>query len=656
MKLRRRSKQSSGSLCERIEGRRLLSGYFVSPAGSDAAAGTSDAPWLTLQHAADSVAAGDVVTVRAGTYVGFDLETDGTAAAPVTFHAESGVTISQRNATTPDGINLEGADYVVVEGFRVDGGGGTGIPRAGIRSVTNTNVVIRNNVCNRHGRWGIFTGFSENVLIENNEASRSVTEHGIYVSNSADHPTVRGNRVWGNNANGIHFNGDASQGGDGIISGALVEDNVIWGNGVAGGSGINCDGVQDSVIRNNVLYDNHASGISLYRIDAAQGGKNNLIVNNTVIVAADGRWALNIQDGSTGNRVFNNVLYSSQSFRGAVTISPDSLSGFVSDHNAVEDRFTTDDGNTVLTLAQWQAATGQDAHSVVVAAPDALFVGPATGDFRLLAGSVAVDAGTLTQAPPFDIAGVARPQGGAVDIGAYEYFSGTPTPPSPTPSTDNTAVAQADPWVAGKNALIIHGTSGDDTITVTLAGKKKDLLVTINGVPQVPVPRKGIGRVIVYGQDGNDRIEILAPVALPAYLDGGSGNDILIGGRIADLLVGGDGNDSLTANKGNDVLIGGAGADALNGGAGADLLVASATTYDADGANLTFVANAWRHGSYARKVAAFRAGAPGVPALNGTTILADADADSMAGGPAADWFLAAPDDARPDATVHELLN
>jgi len=640
---------------ELLERRRLFSTYFVAPTGNDAATGAADAPWLTLQHAADTVQAGDLVTVAAGTYVGFYLEADGTAAAPITFHADSGVTINQRNATTPDGINLEGADYIVIEGFHVDGAGGTTIPRAGIRSVINTNAVIRNNVCDRNGRWGIFTGFSENVLIEGNECSRSVAEHGIYVSNSADHPTVRGNRVWGNNANGLHFNGDASQGGDGIISGALIENNVIWGNGVAGGSGINCDGVQDSVIRNNVLFDNHASGISLYRIDAAQGAKNNLVVNNTVVVASDGRWALNISGGSTGNRVVNNVLFSNQSFRGAITITPDSLSGFVSDHNAVEDRFTTDDGNSVLTLAQWQGATGQDAHSVAFASPDALFVSPSTGDFRLLAGSVAIDAGTLTQAPPLDIAGVARPQGAAVDVGAYEFFTGTPTPPPITPPTDNTAVALADPFVPGKRALVIRGTGADDTITVTLAGKKKDLLVTINGVPQPAVPRKGITRILAYGQEGNDRIEILAPVKLPTHLDGGNGNDTLIGGKNLDVLVGGDGNDSLAGNKGNDVLLGGAGADALDGGAGADLLVAGPTTYDADGASVALLQVAWKKGSSPKRLALLRGGAPGVPALNATTVLAEADADNLLGGTGIDWFFAGAEDARPDATTKEQV-
>jgi Right handed beta helix region len=170
--------------------------------------------------------------------------------------------------------------------------------------------------------------------------SRSVAEHGIYVSNSGDRPVIRRNHVWGNSGNGIHMNADLSQGGDGLITGAVVEANVIHGNGRTGGSGINGDGVQGSRIVNNILYDNHASGISLYRIDGAQGSRNNLVAHNTIVQAADGRWAINIQNASTGNRVVNNILLSLHSFRGAIAISSDSLPGFVSDANAVIGRFT----------------------------------------------------------------------------------------------------------------------------------------------------------------------------------------------------------------------------------------------------------------------------------------------------------------------------
>jgi Right handed beta helix region len=320
---------------------------YVAPTGSDSADGGAITPWRTLQRAANLVRAGDLVIVRSGHYAGFNLTTSGTAANPIVFSADPGVVVDSPNpGRTQDGINLEGASYIVIEGFTV-----VGMPRTGIRSVTNSHVTIRRNVGDLNGRWGILTGFSDDLLIEDNEMSRSVAEHGIYVGNSGDRPVIRRNHVWGNSGNGIHMNGDLSQGGDGVISGAVVEANVIHGNGRTGGSGINGDGVQSSRIVNNVLYDNHASGISLYQIDGGQPSRNNLVAHNTIVQAADGRWAVNIQDGATGNQVVNNILLTLHTFRGAIDISADSLSGFVSDSNAVTGRFTMDGGNSVLTLA-----------------------------------------------------------------------------------------------------------------------------------------------------------------------------------------------------------------------------------------------------------------------------------------------------------------
>ncbi|MEX2141677.1 MAG: right-handed parallel beta-helix repeat-containing protein [Pirellulales bacterium] len=376
------------ALFERLEERLALATYYVSSLGSDTHAGSPDTPWATLQKAADTVSPGDTVIVRPGTYSGFDLRRDGSAPQRITFSAEPGVIVNTRNARTPDGINLEGADYVTIEGFTV-----TSVPRAGIRSVTNDGVILRNNHCDQNGRWGILTGFSENIRIENNECSRSGEEHGIYVSNSADNPTVRGNVVWGNFANGIHMNGDVFSGeGDGIISGALVENNVIFDNGEGGGSGINCDGVQNSRFQNNLLYDNHASGISLYRIDGGGGSTGNVVVNNTILQAADGRWAINIADGSTGNTILNNVLFNAHPFRGSITVETDSLVGLVSDYNAVIDRFSADGGATRITLAQWRTSTGQDQRSII-ATPQDLFVDVNASNYQLKAGSPAVARG-----------------------------------------------------------------------------------------------------------------------------------------------------------------------------------------------------------------------------------------------------------------------
>ena len=394
--------------------------YHVAPPplGNDANPGTAGQPWATLQHAADVVAPGDEVVVQPGTYQGMHLTTDGTAALPITFRAAApGVVVDTDNPTTPDGINLEGASWIVVEGFEV-----TGVTRAGIRAVLCNDVVIRGNTLTDNGVWGILTGFCDDLLIEDNLSSGAIVEHGIYVSNSGDRPVIRGNLIWSNNANGIHMNGDASLGGDGIISDAVVEQNVIWDNGDAGGSGINMDGVQDSVIRNNLIYDTHASGISLYQIDGGGPSTGNRVIGNTVLVASDGRWALNIQDGATGNFVRDNILHSAHSFRGALSISADSLP-LDSDHNAMEDRVSVDGGNSAITFAQWQATSGQDGSSFI-ADPATLFVDPGTGDYSLAPGSDAIDAGVDLGDLSEDLFGTVRPQGLATDIGAIEDTGG----------------------------------------------------------------------------------------------------------------------------------------------------------------------------------------------------------------------------------------
>jgi len=387
---------------------------WVKNGGNDSLDGLSPATaWATLGHAADVVNPGDTVHALDGSYQGFYLTRSGGAGSPITFHAEGqNVRIAADNGTTPDGINVEGAAHVVIDGFVVDGR-----TRAGIRVAVSQFVTVENCHTGNNGRWGIFSGFADDLTIEGNEAHHSQAEHGIYVSNSGDRPVIRRNVVHDNHANGIHMNGDLSQGGDGLISGALVEQNVIYGNGAGGGSGINMDGVTDSVVRNNLLYDNHASGVSLYRIDGATGSKRNVVVNNTIVNAADARWCVNVNGGSTDNTVLNNILYTYHAFRGAVTIDASSRPGLVSDYNAVISRFSTDGGDTVIDLSAWQAL-GYDAHSFV-ATPAELFVAPGS-DFHLLATSPAIDHGTATSAPTVDLDGSPRPVGAGVDIGAYE--------------------------------------------------------------------------------------------------------------------------------------------------------------------------------------------------------------------------------------------
>lgn len=426
--------------------------YHVSPTGNDGDSGLSPAlAWATLQHAADVAIAGDSVIVHDGSYQGFAaMDNSGTMADPIVLTAlGNSVLIDQPCAyNNLDGINVENVSWVVIEGFEV-----AGMPRTGIRSALSDHVTIRWNTCTGNGEWGILTGFAEHCTIEHNTCSGSIDEHGIYFSNSADDPIIRYNHCFDNNANGIHMNGDASLGGDGVIGNAQVYGNVIHGNGAAGGSGINCDGVINSVFHDNLLYDNHASGISLYQIDGGAPSTGNKVYNNTIINASDARWCVNITELCTNNQVLNNILINQHPWRGSIVIAADALNGFVSDHNLVVESLSPDGDATILDLAGWQAL-GYDLNSQVVLPMPVLFASPGTADFHPIDGNAQmVDAGTsaVSGVVSIDLDGLARPQGTSFDIGCYEAL--------------NTAMAGAGPepprlWWNGERFIVANAPPG----------------------------------------------------------------------------------------------------------------------------------------------------------------------------------------------------
>jgi parallel beta-helix repeat protein len=408
--------------------------YYVSPEGDDTAAGNDAAHWRTLQRAADALRPGDTVIVRAGTYAGFVLggqkPLGATADSPVTFLAEPGAIIDSRNARTPNGIDLQtGCHYVTIKGFTINNASGS-ITRSGILIRWSNHVRIVGNTCLDNGVWGIFTSHCDDVLVENNVTARSKREHGIYLSNSNDRCVVRGNIVFSNVGCGIHLNGDINMGGNGLITNTLIENNIVYDNGKPrGGSAINGDGLQNCVIRGNVLYDNHASGISLFRIDGAHGSRDNFVINNTIVMAADGRFALNINNASTNNTVCNNILFNANPASGSIRLSVDSRPGLVSDYNILLDRFSTNgDERKGSTLADWRTLTGQDQHSQV-STPEAVFVNASAHDFHLAPTSPALRAGTMSlapyQMPRSDLE--AHPLGTPPDLGAYQLTPKTPT-------------------------------------------------------------------------------------------------------------------------------------------------------------------------------------------------------------------------------------
>lgn len=385
------------------------------PATRSCGSGSATA-YRTIIEAATVVQPGDTVLIQPGTYGdGITVETSGTAGAPITFQANGPGVVIEGSPGNRDAFFITYADYIVVDGLTIQHA-----TRAGMRIDNSNHVTVRNSTFADNGTWGLFTDFSDYTTVEDSEAYGSVDQHGIYISNSSDYPTIRGNHLHDNSGCGLHMNGDISQGGDGIISHAVVENNIVYNNGVTGGSGINMDGVTDSVVRNNLLYNNHASGVSLYQIDGGSPSQNDRVLNNTILMPADGRWGLNIPD--TDNQLFNNIVLSSHAYRGSIIIGTPVSPNFASDYNVVIDRFANDGkGDTILSLAEWQAL-GYDQHSFI-ATPAQLFIDAGNHDYHLASGSPAIDQGTVLGDVLTDLEGHPRPVGAGYDIGAYEFQS-----------------------------------------------------------------------------------------------------------------------------------------------------------------------------------------------------------------------------------------
>jgi hypothetical protein len=275
---------------------------------------------------------------------------------------------------------------VILEGLTI-----RNASRAGVVVNRCRHITIRNCVLTGNRKWGVQTCLSKHVTVEYCETSGATVQHGIYFS-TTDHPVARGCRIHHNVGCGIHFNGDESEGGDGMITGGLVEDNLIYENGRLGGAAVNMDGVENTVVRNNLIFNNQAGGIVSFHVDGARSGAGNQFCGNTVYFAPGaGRYALSINETAGGAVVRSNVLVCG---RGpALVVDRTSAGGLAGDRNlfflhggGAPCRL----GNAALELAAWQAATGQDRNSVVA---DPSFASPLHGDFRLSPDSPALRLG-----------------------------------------------------------------------------------------------------------------------------------------------------------------------------------------------------------------------------------------------------------------------
>jgi Ca2+-binding RTX toxin-like protein len=131
----------------------------------------------------------------------------------------------------------------------------------------------------------------------------------------------------------------------------------------------------------------------------------------------------------------------------------------------------------------------------------------------------------------------------------------------------------------GDGVLTVEGSNASDRIALRLlAGQPGILQVDVgdDGSADFSFARREIAQIAVDAGNGGDSVRIdesngVFGDTIPTTIDGGNGNDRLVGGAGDETVRGGNGNDTLAGGSGPEKLFGGNGNDSIDGNRGNDV-------------------------------------------------------------------------------------
>ena len=271
--------------------------YYVSPTGSDSAAGTKAAPFKTLARAAKAATrAGTTVWVAPGTYAGgIKTTVSGTSSARIYWVSTTkwGAKIVPPASSSNNNAWDNRGNYVSIIGFNIDGtnsGSGTkwthGIYTGGSYTMIADNHIhhIAKTVsCTSAGGsaigvdsyyYGVMGDVVSNVVNDIGPSGCSYVQ-GIYVSTSG---TIKNNLVYRVSGAAIHLWHDATN----VIITNNTATTSSFGLVVGGGDFYHSTaGANNVFVANNIVYDNQYGISEQGKTGTSNQYKNNLVYKNT---------------------------------------------------------------------------------------------------------------------------------------------------------------------------------------------------------------------------------------------------------------------------------------------------------------------------------------------------------------------------------------
>lgn len=444
-------------------------------------------PYSSLQQVSSLLKPGDVVQVYGNaTYSSVSLSKSGTAAAPITIR---GVRVNGKRPVFSGGTNTldVSGNYQVLEGIEVKGGSSRCIFHRA------NGITIRDSFvhdCPQHGILGADNG-SGSLTLEYVEVSRSGSgtgKHPIYMATDEKmypgavfrmehcylHDQTGGHSVKSRaERNEIYYN---------WIEGATYRELELIGPDPSGGVSASLKREDSDVVGNVIVKKQGRLPQRIGGDGTGSTGGRYRFVNNTFILQSNSSAAIMVFDEVESLEMHDNIFY--RIGGGKVEIVDESTAKWT------KGRQVTGQNNWMPT-----GSTGASGLTNSLTGTDPGFVNVGSYDVRLKAGAAVIDRGVENPAtssnypfprglpaplmlPPLhqlEAVGTAasRPRVGTIDIGAFEYGTGSPTIPTPPPPSTPPTPPEGGCVTASERAPLVGapmaaGQTGQFTVTATV--------------------------------------------------------------------------------------------------------------------------------------------------------------------------------------------